>query len=121
MATTLTSRILDIKITKITPKTVTYELHATGKTEQWKIPTGSTFNTSVLVVGQRYTVNSQVIYVQIKSRLTKKLVRTGRYDWVGATLRPQRARLVAQTAKQRKAREALDAMPLVDTAGLFAW
>lgn len=121
MATALTPRILDIVITKITPKTVTYELHSGRRTEQWEVPEGSTFNISTLVVGQRYIVDSKVVVVRCWDYLKKKFVMDGRYDWVTATIPVPKAKLHAQTAKQRKAREANEATPLVDTGDLFAW
>jgi hypothetical protein len=119
MATNLTPQILDIIITKITPKTVWYDLYRSGQSEKWKIPAGSTFDTSTLVVGQRYRVGSMVVLVLIRNRLTRKLVSRQRFDWVSAVVLVPKAKLVAQTGKQRKAREALDKMPLVDTGGLF--
>jgi len=121
MPINLTPQILDIIITKITPKTVWYDLYRSGQSEKWKIPAGSKFNTATLVIGQRYRVESIVVVVPMRDRMTRKLVYRQRYDWATAAILLPKAKLVAQTAKQRKTREAQDARPLVDTEGLFSF
>lgn len=120
MATALTPQTLDIIITKITPKTVWYDLSRNGQSEKWRIPAGSTFNTSTLVVRQRYRVNSVVVLVQMRNRLTRKLVSRQRYDWVSAQVILPAAKLEARTAKQRATSEKLASMQMVD-ASLFGF
>jgi hypothetical protein len=72
MATQLTPRTLDIEITKITARRVYYKLWA-GKAETfWEIPEGSAFNTSNLLIGERYKVYSNVVVVSKRDFKTRK-------------------------------------------------
>lgn len=121
MATQLTPRTLDIEITKITAKRVYYKLWA-GKAETfWEIPEGSAFNTSNLLIGERYKVYSNVVVVSKRDFKTRKGVRVQRYDWVTATPVVQKAKLASRTTKQRLAAEAAASMPVVDNGELFSW
>jgi hypothetical protein len=119
MTKQLKPRNLDIKITKITAKTVYYELTGNGKTEDWRVPDNSTFNKNDLQVGVRYQVTTRVICGWQWDGNKRVLADT--YDWVTATPVPPKARLAARTAKQRKASEVAASMPLVDTGELISW
>lgn len=120
MATQLQPQDLDVKITKITNKTVTYELTATGQEEKWKIPAGSTFSKSNLVLNERYRVISSVIQVKMYDFKTRKYRYKDRYDWVSATVLVPKAKLVARTYKQRQASDALATTTVAD-GSLFGW
>jgi hypothetical protein len=120
MAKQLTPRNLDIVITKITDKTVTYELAATRKEEKWRIPGNSTFNKCHLVIGERYHVSTTVIRASQWNQRAQNYLYEDTFDWVTATVRHKKAKLVAMTAKQRKSVEVAASMPLVDES-LFSW
>jgi hypothetical protein len=117
MAKKLTPRNLDVVITKITAKTVTYELYANSKEEKWRVPANSTFNKATLQVGQRYHVTTRVIPGK-QWNGTKQVV-GHTYDWVTATAPAPKAKLQALTQKQRIASASLAAMPVVDNGELF--
>ena len=74
MATKLTPQILDIIITKITLKTITYDLSRNRQSEKWKIPATSTFDTSILVIGERYVVRSKVVVVKAYCHVAGKII-----------------------------------------------
>lgn len=124
MATQLTPRTLDIKITKIAAKTVYYTLWANGQPEEWVQPKASTFDKSKLQVGVRYIVDTSVVVESMWDYKTRKFTKKGRYEWVTATpvvqpIKP--VKLQARTAKQRLAAEAAASMPLADSGELFSW
>lgn len=121
MATQLQPQTLDIEITKITAKRVHYRLWSNKAKTFWEIPPGSTFNTSVLVVGTRYTVDSDVVLVQAWDHLKRKKVVKQRFDWRAATPSAPKVRLQARTKKQREADEARAVLSIVDNAELFSW
>jgi hypothetical protein len=121
MATQLTPVALDIKIIKVTAKIVYYDLTANGQGMKWAIPKGSTFNTSVLVPGTRYTVKSKVVSVKRWNRKQFKYVTKQRYDWTSAMPIASNVKVQARSTKQRQASAALAAMPMVDDGTLFRW
>ena len=112
---------LDIVIMKICPRTIYYTLAANGQAEEWRIPDGSTFNTSQLIVGQRYRVVSGTVMVPIWDHKRYKYVKKERFDWISATEIGQKVKLQARSAKKREASEALAALPLADSGALFTW
>lgn len=120
MASQLQARILDIKITGKTPKTITYDLTRNGQSEQWKIPSSSTFDTKQLVIGQRYIVTTTVLKVKAYCHVARKTISKERYDWVTVREPVPAAKLEARTAKQRALDEQTAAMPLVGP-DLFGW
>lgn len=115
----LKSRTLDVVITKITAKTVTYELAANGQLEEWRIPPGSTFDTSVLQIGTRYTVQSKPITCMVWNYKAQQYVQTERFDWTEVRERPAKARLGSLTAKQSKTSKELESMQIVGEGDLF--
>jgi len=115
----LKSRTLDVVITKITPKTITYELTANGQTEEWRIPAESTFDTSGLEVGRRYLVETKVIMSMVWDYKAQNRVPKERFDWVGVRTRQESARLGAMTSKQSKASKELASMQIVGEGDLF--
>lgn len=121
MATQLRPQTLDIEITKITAKRVYYKLWANKAETFWEIPTGSTFNTSVLVIGVRYNVYSNVVVVPKRIPKTRKFVRVQRFDWFTATAVAPKIKLQARTQKQRLAAQQQAVMPVVDDGELFSW
>ena len=112
---------LDIKITKITNKTVYYELTANEQEEKWSIPDSTTFDKSTLEVGVRYQVLSRVIRVKMFDFTTRKHIQKDRYDWVSAVRVPPKARLAARTCVQRKMTEAIAATQSACDDSLFIW
>jgi hypothetical protein len=117
MKTELKARNLDIIITKITAKTIYYDLVGNGQSEKWKIPPESNFDTTVLVVGERYCVMTRVISSLQWDHIAMKKVYTDRYDWLYAE---RRAATVKVKAKY-KTSEAVASMPLADDGSLFSW
>lgn len=120
MTSQLHAQTLDIIVTGKTPKTISYDLTRNRQSEKWKIPSSSKFDTSKLVIGQRYIVTTMVVKVTAYCPLAKKTITKERYDWVTVREPVPTAKLEARTAKQRETSEKLAAMPLVD-AGLFKW
>lgn len=121
MATQLQPQTLDIEITKITPKRVHYKLWANGVKKVWRIPSISTFDTSQLVIGKRYIVDSDVVLDRVWNYTARKFEKAQSYEWLTATQVVAPIKLQARTQKQRKAAEALAAMPIVDNGELFIW
>jgi hypothetical protein len=116
MKTELKARNLDITITKITAKTVYYDLAGNGQPEKWKIPAESMFDKSVLVVGERYHVMTRVIRSLQWDCFAKKKVYRDRYDWLYAERRAAIAKVTARTKRDTS----ID-LPLVDEGSLFSW
>ena len=87
MTKQLTARTLDIVITKISAKTIHYELKANGEPEHWRIPANSKFDKSVLVIGERYRVTTRVIRSKQWSYKTQKETNQDSFDWVLAEKR----------------------------------
>lgn len=117
----LTPRVLDVVITKITAKTVYYELFANGQSEQWRIPSTSTFDVSQLTLNTRYQVQTNVIRAPKWSEQYQKRVMSDQYDWVAVHQVQPKAKLKARSAKQRQLAESLANTPLVDDGELFMW
>jgi len=113
--------VLDIVITKITKKTIYYNLTANQKAEKWCIPTGSTFDKSQLIVGERYRVTSTTIPDKVWVFKKHRHLRKERFDWLTATKITPVAKLQARSTKQRQACEAMAALPFVDNGSLFIW
>jgi len=113
--------VLDIVITKITPKTVYYKLTANQREEKWQIPAVSAFNKAQLVVGQRYRVTSQSVQTTVWDYRARQRIKKERFDWVSATAITPKATIQARSTKQREASELLAAMPLVDNGDLIKW
>jgi hypothetical protein len=116
MKDNLKARNLDIKITKITNKTVYYDLAGNGQSEKWKIPLESMFDKSVLVVGGRYHVMTRVIRSLQWDRFAKKKVYKDRYDWLYAERRAATAKV---TVKAK--RDTSNDPRLADDGSLFSW
>lgn len=121
MTTQLQPQTLDIEITKITPKRVYYKLWANGVKKCWRIPSNSTFDTSQLVIGARYIVDSDVVIDRQWNYIERKWKKVQSFEWVTATPVVTPIKLQARTQKQRKAAEALAAMAVVDDGTLFSW
>lgn len=115
----LRPRTLDIIVTKITPKTVTYELAATKQTEEWRVPPESSFDISVLEVGKRYLVKSKVIMSLQWDQKAQNKIPKERYDWDQVWSREAKARLGCLTSKQSKAAKKLEGMQIVGEGDLF--
>jgi hypothetical protein len=116
MKTELKARNLDIMITKITNKTVFYDLTGNGQSEKWKIPAESSFDTTALVVGERYHVMTYVIRSLQWDHIAKKKVYRDRYDWLHAERRAATAKVTAK-AKRDTSNDLL----LADDGSLFSW
>lgn len=112
------ARTLDIVITKITPRTVYYDLWVGGRSENWRVPPESTFDISALEVGKRYIVETRDIWIDHFNYRKQQTERVERYDWVTATIPAPKAKLAARTAKQR---EAAENMPPIANDDLFQW
>jgi hypothetical protein len=121
MAKTLTPQTLDIVITRLTPKTVWCDLYSGRQSTSWEITDVSTFDTTQLVIGQRYTLKSKVVDVRCWNYEKKKFEIVQRFEWVTATIPPYQAPLASPTKKQRKMREANAMTRLVDTGDMFSW
>lgn len=115
----LKPRKLDIVITKITPKTITYKLTANHQMEEWRIPAESTFDTSGLEVGRRYLVETKVIMSMVWDYKAQNRVPKERYDWFSVRTQQEKARLGAMTSKQSKASKELAEMQIVGEGDLF--
>jgi hypothetical protein len=113
-------RQLDVIVTKITPKKVTYDLFVGGKSEEWRVPKESTFDLSTLQVGTRYTVQTTTIKSNVFNFRKQQTEWQDRYEWVKATRVPMNARSTTKTAKQSEMSKSLASMPLADD-GLFQW
>jgi hypothetical protein len=116
MKTELKARNLDITITKITNKTVYYDLTGNGQSEKWEIPAESKFDKTILVVGQRYHVVTRVIRSLQWDHFAKKKVYKDRYDWRYAERRAATAKVTAN-AKRDTSNDLL----LADDGSLFVW
>lgn len=116
MKNQLKPRSLDVVITKITNKTVTYELAANRKTEQWRVPASSTFDKTKLVVGERYHVLTRVIPDLQWDVTAKKRIYKDSYEWVYATRDSPLARCTAKAKRENS----ID-LPLADEGKLFVW
>lgn len=119
MTKQLIAKPLDVVITKITAKTVYYQLIANGAEASWRIPTESTFDKSVLRVGQRYRVITRVIRSKQWDRWKCKRVYADRYDWVFAE---QLSAVAPCTVRSKNViSAAASLLPLVDAGTLFKW
>jgi hypothetical protein len=116
MKDNLKARNLHITITKITNKTVYYDLAGNGQSEKWKIPAESSFDTTALIVGERYHVMTRVIRSLQWDHIAKKKVYRDRYDWMFAQ---RRAATTKVTAKAK--RDTSNDLPLADDGSLFSW
>jgi hypothetical protein len=116
MKTELKARNLEITITKITAKTIYYDLARNGQSEKWKIPLESMFDKSVLVVGERYHVMTRVIRSLQWDHIAKKKVYKDRYDWLYTERRAATAKV---TAKAK--RDTSNDLQLADDGSLFSW
>lgn len=116
MKNQLKPRSLDVVITKITDKTVTYELAANRKTEHWRVPASSKFDKTALVVGERYHVLTRVIQAPRWDVAAKKQIYKDSYEWVYATRRSPLARCTAKAKRENS----ID-LPLADEGELFVW
>lgn len=104
----LTPRILEIKIEKITPRTVYYSLRKTGQRENWRIPHNSTFKgVDDLVVGQLYRVQTTVIMHQVWSYNAQQHVWDETYEWVSVEPITAKSKSQVRTGKQTAITEAL--------------
>lgn len=119
MTKQLTPRTLDIVITKISAKTVHYELVANSKPEHWRISANSKFDKSVLVVGERYRVTTRVIRSKQWSYKRQKQTYQDSFDWVFAEKRSPVAHCTVKAKSQLS--KAVTSMPLVDGGDLFKW
>lgn len=119
MTKQLTPRTLDIVITKISAKTIHYELKANGNSEHWRIPADSKFDKSVLVIGERYRVTTRVIRSKQWSYKTQKQTYQDSFDWVFAEKRSAVAHCTVRAKSQIN--ETITSMPLVDGGELFKW
>lgn len=117
----LTARTLDVVITKITAKTVYYDLTANRQGEQWRIPSTSTFDVSQLRLNTRYQVQTEVIRALEWSYAAQNRIRVDRFDWKSVNEVQPKAKLKAKSAKQRELSESLANTPLVDNGELFRW
>lgn len=106
---------LDIEITKITPKTVTYDLTFGGQSRTWKVPNKTTFNRSQLQVGVRYKVVSKVIMSLEWDHKAQQYTQKERYDWVTAVPQPANAKCASRTKSQTAASKQTAAMTIVGT------
>jgi hypothetical protein len=116
MKDTLKARNLDITITKITAKTVYYDLTGNGQSEKWKIPLESSFDTTALVIGERYHVMTRVIRSLQWDRFAKKKIMKDRYDWLYAERRAATAKVMAKAK-----RDISNDLLLADNGSLFSW
>ena len=117
----LTPRVLDVVITKITAKAVFYELFANGQSEQWRIPSTSTFDVSQLTLNARYQVQTKVVRALVWSYKAQDRIWIDQFDWVSVHQVQPKAKLKARSAKQRQLAESLANTPLVDDGELFSW
>lgn len=115
MTTNLKPRVLDIIVTRITAKTVYYELAANRKAELWRVPPESSFDINTLVEGQRYRVTTKTIRTWAWSYKAQQHVWMDSYEWVHVEMRAPKARVTA-TAK----RSGPD-LPLADGGEIFGW
>jgi hypothetical protein len=115
MTKQLKPRNLDIVITKITDKTVYYELAANRASENWRIPSSSTFDKSTLVVGERYAVMTRVIRSLQWDHKAQNQIYKDTYDWVYAQHRAPKAKCTV------KAKRNGPDLPLADEGALFTW
>lgn len=121
MTKPLSARTLDIKITKITDKTVFYDLTANLQSEDWRIPDESKFDKSQLEVGKRYVVQTKPIRSWQWDQKAQQHVWKDRYDWVSVREVGTKAKCVARSAQQRRISESLASTPLADEGDLFQW
>lgn len=115
----LTPRVLEVRITKITPRTVNYTLRINGQSEHWRVPHNSTFDTSMLVVDQLYRVQTKVITHLNWSYKAQQHVWEETYDWVSADPITPKSKPQVRTARETAISHALAATKPGFDDGLF--
>lgn len=114
----LTPRKMDIVITRVTPKSVVYELFIGKRQERWWIHPETSFDVSSLEIGKRYIVESEGKFCDWVNYQTQQTEYVERYDWISAREPVDKKKLHCMTAKQREARENL---PPIANNDLFTW
>ncbi|MEJ7931000.1 hypothetical protein WG922_13575 [Ramlibacter sp. AN1015] len=117
---TLVPRDLDILVTRITAKTVYYDLWLGRQGESWQVPAESTFDITQLEPGKRYKVKSKVIRSRVWSHKAQQHVFADRYDWVAVTEIPPQAKSTTRSAKQAEMARSLAEHPIANE-DLFTW
>lgn len=115
MKNQLTSRVLDIVVTRVAPKTVFYNLAANGASGKWRIPTESKFNKQQLLAGDRYIVTTRVIQSLQWNFTSNNFCYRPTYDWVTAE------RTHAALRKEECPRWVRLRLPFADDGTLFNW
>lgn len=77
------------------------------------------FDLTTIEPGKRYSVKTKVMPCQVRDNITGIVSIQNKYVWLEATEVVPKAPPQAYSAKQRKAMEAMAAMPLVDDGSLF--
>ena len=78
------------------------------------------FNISTLEVGKRYVVQTNTMTCLAWSHKAQQFTYQNKYVWVRAIEVKPKVAVAARSTKQRKASEALAAMPFVDDGNLFS-
>ena len=77
------------------------------------------FDLNTIQVGKRYKVETKEMRCKITGTKTGRVYYQNKYVWVKATEVTPQARRQTYSAKQRRAKEVMAAMPLVDDGTLF--
>lgn len=77
------------------------------------------FDLSTVQVGKRYRIETTQMPCRVRNKKTGRTSIQNKYVWIKATEVTPQARLQTYSANQRKAREVMAAMPLVDDGSLF--
>jgi len=113
--------VLEVKITRITPRTVYYDLRFGGRSEEWRIPRNSTFDHSQLEIGQLFRVTTTVIKDLQWSYRAQQHLWEDTYEWVSAEKITPKAKSKVRTAKQSELARQAAALADADNGELFQW